>query len=189
MVADLPPPTEAETTRQRYETLHAADPACKACHTLFDPIGFGFEHLDATGRYRDKEGRFDIDDSGVVTSTSAGDLSFRGATELANALAKLPEVSDCVASYLAAYAFGVSQSNASCLVRSAAEKLRTGVSLVDFYIRDGPLRTLPAAHALNAATSWGSFAPRRARPTSRASPPTARSPHRRRRRWRVWPSW
>jgi hypothetical protein len=134
VVSELPPPTEAETTRQRYETLHAADPACKGCHALFDPIGFGFERLDATGRHRDKEGRFDIDDRGVVTSTSAGDLSFTGASELASAIAKLPEVSDCVASYAAAYAFGLSQSNAACLVRSAAEKLRTGASLVDFYI-------------------------------------------------------
>ena len=40
-----------------------------------------------------------------------------------------------MASYLSAYAFGVSQPNASCLVRSATEKLRTGgISLVDFYI-------------------------------------------------------
>jgi hypothetical protein len=39
-----------------------------------------------------------------------------------------------VASYAAAYAFGLSQSNAACLVRSAAEKLRTGASHVDFYI-------------------------------------------------------
>jgi hypothetical protein len=134
VVAELPPPTEAETTRQRYETLHAADPACKGCHTLFDPIGFGFERLDAVGRHRDKEGRFDIDDRGVVTDTSAGDLSFAGAGELATAIARLPEVSDCVASYAAAHAFGLSQPNAACLVRSAAEKLRTGASLVDFYI-------------------------------------------------------
>ena len=134
VVGELPPPTEGETTRQRYETLHAGNPGCKGCHTLFDPIGFGLEHLDAGGRFRDKEGKFDIDDSGVVTSTSAGDVTFKGAAELANAVAKLPEVAGCVASYAAAYAFGVSESNASCLVRTATEKLRGGMSLVDFYI-------------------------------------------------------
>lgn len=134
VVGDLPPPTEGETTRQRYETLHAGDPACKGCHQMFDPIGFGFEHLDATGKYRAKEGKFDIDDSGSITSTSQGDLPFRGATELATKLASLPEVSSCVASFMAAYAFGVSQENASCLVRTATSELQKGKSLVDFYI-------------------------------------------------------
>jgi hypothetical protein len=135
VVGELPAPTGAETTRQRYETLHALAPACSACHKLFDPIGFAFEHLDATGRYRAKEGRFDIDDSGVLTETSAGDLPFRGPVELATAVSRLPEVSACMASYMAAFAFGVSQSNASCLVRAAADELAGGMSLVDFYVR------------------------------------------------------
>jgi hypothetical protein len=135
VVSDLPPPSDATTTRQRYESLHVKDPACKGCHALFDPIGFAFEHLDAGGRYRAKEGSFDIDDSGVVTGTSGGDLKFRGPTELAGALARLPEVPDCLASYLAAYAFGLAQSSTSCLVRAAADELRAGGSLVDFYIR------------------------------------------------------
>ncbi len=134
VVGDLPPPTEGETTRQRYEMLHAANPGCKACHQSIDQIGFAFEHLDATGRYRDKEGRFDIDDSGVVTNTSAGDLTFKGATEMATAVSKLPEVADCVGSYAAAYAFGVDKSNATCLITNAAQKLRSGASLVDFFI-------------------------------------------------------
>jgi hypothetical protein len=135
LVAELPPPTTADTTRQRYEQAHVKDPSCKSCHSLIDSIGFGFEHLDASGRYRDKEGAFDIDDSGVLVGTSAGDVKFRGASELAGALAKLPEVSSCMASYMAAFAFGLSQSNAACLVRSATNDLRAGMSLVDFYIR------------------------------------------------------
>jgi hypothetical protein len=135
VVADLPPPTGAETTRQRYEKIHLGDVSCKACHKMFDSIGFAFEHLDATGRYREKEGRFDIDDSGEVTETSAGTLPFRGPAELATNLARLPEVSTCMASYMAAFAFGVSQPNASCLVKAATDELRGGMSLVDFYIR------------------------------------------------------
>ena len=135
VVGELPEPTGAETTRQRYEELHVADPSCKGCHQMIDPIGFGFEKLDATGRFRAKEGKFDIDDSGQITGTSAGDLPFRGPTQLAQAIAGLPEASECVASYLAAYAFGVSQPNASCLVRSATAELRSGASIVDFYVR------------------------------------------------------
>jgi predicted ester cyclase len=135
VVRDLPAPTGAETTRKRYEDVHLQDASCKSCHRMFDPIGFAFEHLDAAGRYREREGTFDIDDSGVVTGTSAGDLTFRGPTELAGALAKLPEVPDCVATYMAAFAFGLSQPNVSCLIRSASNELRAGMSLVDFYIR------------------------------------------------------
>ena len=41
-----------------------------------------------------------------------------------------------MASYVAAYAFGVSQPNASCLVRSARPRsCAAAMSLVDFYIR------------------------------------------------------
>ena len=134
-VAELPPPTEGETTRQRYEKLHAPDPACSACHVKMDPVGFAFEHLDATGRFRAKEGKFDIDDSGVLTETSKGDLKFKGANELATILSTLPEVADCMGSYMAAYTFGVSQENASCLVRSVMGELKSGKSLLDYYLR------------------------------------------------------
>jgi len=134
VVDPIPPPTDAQTTRQRYEMLHG-NLGCKACHNLMDPIGFAFEHLDGAGRFRAMEGTFDIDDTGTVAGTSAGDLKVKGPTDLATAISNLPEVSECVASYLAAYGLGVSHENAACLVRTAAAELRSGTSLVDFYIR------------------------------------------------------
>lgn len=136
VVSELPEPTASNTTRERYEKLHVAEESCKACHQMIDQIGFGFEKLDASGRYRAREGAFDIDDSGVVTGTSAGDIRFQGAADLAAKLAPLPEVASCMASYLSAYAFGVNQPNASCLVRSATNELRAGtLTVVDFYIK------------------------------------------------------
>ena len=33
VVGELPEPTDAETTRQRYEELHVADAGCKGCHS------------------------------------------------------------------------------------------------------------------------------------------------------------
>jgi hypothetical protein len=135
VVAPLPEPTEAETTRQRYEKLHVAAPECKGCHALMDNIGFGLEHLDTTGRYRATEGRFDIDDSGVLAQTSAGDLSFKGGTELARALGQLPEVADCMADFASAYAFGLNHAAAGCVARSAGDDLRAGkIGFVDFLI-------------------------------------------------------
>ena len=137
-----PPPTvnpvaevnEFKTTRQRYEDLHSSNPECHSCHQLMDPIGFAFEHIDSAGKYRVKEGKFDIDDTGLLTRTG-GDLTFKGPTELATALAKLPEVNDCMAAYMAAYALGVSHESAKCLVASATNELRNGMSIVDFYVR------------------------------------------------------
>jgi hypothetical protein len=135
VVAELPEPTDAETTRKRYEVLHAADAGCNACHRLMDPIGFAFEHFDATGRYRAKEGTFDIDDSGYVQASSQGDLRVQGAAELAAALARLPEVTECWASHAAAFAFGLSREGAACLAASATKDLQGGLSLLDFYVR------------------------------------------------------
>ncbi len=134
-VGPIPPPTDTQTTRQRYEMVHAVEPTCKACHSRMDQIGFALEHLDAAGRYRALEGRFPIDDSGMVSGTSAGDLKVKGEAELANAISTLPELNDCVASYLAAYALGVSHESAACLVSNATAELRSGTSLVDFYVR------------------------------------------------------
>ena len=136
VVNELPPPTAAQTTRQRYEVLHVADPSCRACHRIMDPIGFGLEHLDASGRYRAKEGAFDIDDRGEVVNTSAGNLTFTGPTELAQALGRLPEYSDCMAAFISSHAFGMDHHDTPCMVRTAADELRRGtLSLLDFYIR------------------------------------------------------
>ena len=136
VVKPLPEPTAANTTRQRYETLHAVDDSCRSCHLLMDPIGFGLEHLDASGRYRIKEGVYDIDDSGTIGTTSAGDIAFQGAADLSGKLAQLPETSDCVGAFMAANAFGMDQNDTVCMVRSALGELRAGtVGLADFYVR------------------------------------------------------
>jgi hypothetical protein len=139
-----PPPTagplpEVEigsvSTRERYERLHASSEACAGCHTLMDPIGFGLEHLDAAGRRRETEGRFEIDDRGVVSGTSRGDLEVEGAAELAAALAELPEVESCVASWVARHAYGVDRHEATCLAASARPALTSeDGSFVDHWI-------------------------------------------------------
>jgi len=55
----------AASMRQRLEQ-HRADPSCAACHNAMDPIGFGLEHYDAAGAWRNKDGNFDIDSSGTL---------------------------------------------------------------------------------------------------------------------------
>jgi len=45
---------------------HRANAMCASCHARMDPIGFAFEHFDATGAWRDKEGENEIDSSGTL---------------------------------------------------------------------------------------------------------------------------
>jgi hypothetical protein len=48
------------TLRQRMEQ-HRANAVCAACHSLMDPIGFSMENFDLIGKWRDREGKSDID--------------------------------------------------------------------------------------------------------------------------------
>src|SRR6185503_19144124 len=42
------------STRDRF-AAHSADSFCAGCHQLMDPIGFGFEHYDGIGLWRDDD--------------------------------------------------------------------------------------------------------------------------------------
>jgi mono/diheme cytochrome c family protein len=57
---------------------HRTNPVCSSCHQRMDPIGFAFENYDAIGRWRDKDGKFDIDPAGVLPDGK----TFRGPAEL-----------------------------------------------------------------------------------------------------------
>ena len=68
---------ENASLRQRLQK-HRESPMCKSCHERLDPIGFALENFDGTGKWRDKDHRFDIDPSGKL----AGGLTFRNHMEL-----------------------------------------------------------------------------------------------------------
>jgi mono/diheme cytochrome c family protein len=53
--------------RQRMEQ-HRANPSCASCHSRMDPLGFGFENFDAIGAWREKDGEYAVDASGVLPS-------------------------------------------------------------------------------------------------------------------------
>jgi hypothetical protein len=87
--------------RERMEA-HRANPVCASCHKLMDPIGFGFEHYDAVGHYRDQDNGFAIDDSGMLPDGT----TFQGPLELAPLLAQDPRLPRCMAQQLLTYALG-----------------------------------------------------------------------------------
>jgi hypothetical protein len=93
--ATPPAPQPGVSTRQRFEQ-HSADPDCRVCHKLMDPIGFAFENYDAIGRYRTEAEGFPVDATGQLTGTDVnGD--FDGVSALAARLATSKTVQSCVA--------------------------------------------------------------------------------------------
>src|SRR5262249_1857084 len=56
--------------RQRMEQ-HRSKASCAVCHNKLDPLGFAFENFDAIGRWRTRDGNFDIDPSGVLPDGQA----------------------------------------------------------------------------------------------------------------------
>jgi hypothetical protein len=92
---NLPAAKPGETARQRYRT-HVQDPACASCHTLIDPIGFGFESYDGIGRFRTVDNGAPVDASGEITGSRDLDGRFVGVPELARKLAGSEQVLGCV---------------------------------------------------------------------------------------------
>lgn len=102
------------STRERY-SQHDTNPACAGCHTLMDPIGFGFEHYDAIGRWRDSENGIPVDATGKLLQTQDIDGPFDGVRDLAQRLAKSKQVEACMVTQWFRYAYGRGESEAdSC---------------------------------------------------------------------------
>lgn len=109
-VPDLAPAQPGTlTTRQRYETAHAQG-ACKACHAHFDPIGFGFEHFDEVGRYRDTEAGLPVDAVSYVPGGEGRLFDFASLEQLAQGLAEQQVSYECATGYVSTYVFGAAEA-------------------------------------------------------------------------------
>jgi len=72
---------------------------------MMDPVGFGFEHFDGVGRWRDEEAGLAIDATGeIIGATTKG--TFDGVPELAALLVESPEVERCMTLQWFRYAYG-----------------------------------------------------------------------------------
>lgn len=89
---------EGDTLREKLEQ-HAVDAACAPCHTLMDPIGFGLEHFDPIGRWRDTDAGFPIDATGEIAG-----VPFDGAAGLGQVVSEHEDFSRCLATELYRYA-------------------------------------------------------------------------------------
>lgn len=83
--------------------LHRESATCASCHRSMDPLGFGFENFDAIGRWRTKDGEFDIDASGKLPEGG----EFQGPIDLIGILEKQKaQFADALARKMLVFALG-----------------------------------------------------------------------------------
>ncbi len=113
-----PPPVDpTKSTRERY-AAHSALSACAGCHQRIDPIGFGFEHFDGDGRYRDEDAGEPVDASGEVVLTETSDGPFDGVAGLAEQMLGGEDFSSCFAEQWFVWASGVDSDELSCAAQN-----------------------------------------------------------------------
>jgi len=123
---NLPPVQEARpmTNRERM-AMHATNKMCAGCHSLIDPIGFGFEKFDAIGMHHDKaqllfmpvvedavkarsakpkEVYLDVDTTGALAGLQ--DARFRNPREIGELLARNTECQECIVKQIFRYMAG-----------------------------------------------------------------------------------
>ncbi len=103
-----PDPDGALTLRERL-AIHRSEPVCGNCHRLLDPLGFGLEHFDETGRFRTTEAGRAVDASGDIADADV-EGEFVGAVELGDRLAASRDVDRCIERQLFRFAQGRGES-------------------------------------------------------------------------------
>jgi len=128
----VPASPGVKTTRQRYEEQHmAAGTVCSTCHKFFDPLGFGFEHYDEAGRYREQEAGLPINSVSSLMEGNSQLFTFSGLDELARNLAKQEKVGLCSSGYVNAFAFA---NSVACLGETRRAEFVDGtLGFIDYY--------------------------------------------------------
>lgn len=143
--ATLPVVTDEkpQTTRERLG-IHLSNAVCASCHSLVDPVGFGFEKFDAIGRHRTEElviiaptsddlvtkrktkpteYRLPIESKGYLRGLQKAE--FNSPRELGNVLANEPSCQRCVVKQLFRWATGrQEQTEDTPVIEAAFQRFR-----------------------------------------------------------------
>lgn len=111
----LPEPSEEKPlTRRQRLAAHVENAACASCHQLMDPIGFGLEHFDALGKWREQEvilGKaFPLETGGEIAGLAGA--TFTDARQLGRILAESKVCQECIARQVFRYAHGRQERDA-----------------------------------------------------------------------------
>lgn len=94
------PLEEGLSLRERLEH-HRSNPSCVSCHSVMDPLGFGFENFGPVGQFRENwSDGYKVDASGELPSGE----SFRGVASLAQEISKSGKFQRCFAKHLLTFA-------------------------------------------------------------------------------------
>ena len=89
----VPEVDPSATTRERFRQ-HTDDPFCSSCHQYIDDLGFGFEHFDSLGRWRETEFGAPIDARGDLNDVEGFGTDTTGAFETLPQLAEIITASE-----------------------------------------------------------------------------------------------
>ncbi|MGE0784747.1 MAG: DUF1592 domain-containing protein [Sandaracinaceae bacterium] len=129
-----PAGTGPRTNRQLFEE-RTGSMVCQGCHRQIDGIGYGFEHYDSTGAYRDLDQGLPVDATGNLVATDV-DGPYDGAVEISERLAQSETVRSCVARSWVRYTLGrATTGEDACFVQRAEDSLRaTGGDLRELMV-------------------------------------------------------
>jgi hypothetical protein len=101
------------TTRERF-AMHTSNPVCAGCHQYIDGVGFGFEHFDPVGRWRETEGGAAIDATGDITDVerlgTATSAPYGTLPQLASIIATSKAATSCFARQYLRFSRGVRET-------------------------------------------------------------------------------
>jgi hypothetical protein len=134
-------------TRRKQLEMHRADPKCRACHGLFDPLGLALEHLDPIGKYRDTENGMAIDATGTFDG-----MNIDGEVQLAAAFKQSAKALTCMMSNFYRSANGRADAAPDSakvdeLTQTLTAKGYVWRDLVGEFVASDAFRSAPAAPA------------------------------------------
>lgn len=122
-IMDTAQQTESMTPREASEFRMNIEPQCTSCHTLFEPIAYGFERFDLLGRYTtvDAEGRSLYSNGTLPAFDDRPELSFASAADMLGQLAGQDQIRRCLVENMMEYASGARASAAVGSIEQAAD--------------------------------------------------------------------
>jgi Protein of unknown function (DUF1592)/Protein of unknown function (DUF1588)/Protein of unknown function (DUF1595)/Protein of unknown function (DUF1587) len=116
VMATPPDPAPGIPIRDKF-AQHSSGAACQPCHQLMDPIGFGFEHYDGLGVWRDTEQGKPVDATGNIVLSTDVNGPFDGIPNLARKLLQSDQVKNCVVSTFVGLTRGAELAADTCTVK------------------------------------------------------------------------
>ncbi|HEV3191456.1 MAG TPA: DUF1592 domain-containing protein [Polyangiaceae bacterium] len=117
VMATPPDPMPGIPIRDRF-AQHSSGPACQPCPQLMDPIGFGFEHYNGLGVWRDTDQGKPVDASGNIVLSTDANGPFDGIPNLARKLLQSDQVKNCVVSTFVGLTRGAELAADSCTIKN-----------------------------------------------------------------------